>query len=159
MAEDSKETVDAILCFDANLPKMHTCSDKCEGNYLILCRHRFNFNAKILYCNTPQFYKWPDSEILLYFLDYIKNGISDGLIPVHAIFTILTKDTDFLRDAESELGRKAKGNGIDFLNSSIVNGDLVIYIKQVDCKNYGSKGNDNLKCAIYKMNKFFKKLN
>ncbi|OGN33665.1 MAG: hypothetical protein A3F98_04210 [Candidatus Yanofskybacteria bacterium RIFCSPLOWO2_12_FULL_41_8] len=140
MAEDSKETVDAILCFDANLPKMHTCSDKCEGNYLILCRHRFNFNAKILYCNTPQFYKWPDSEILLYFLDYIKNGISDGLIPVHAIFTILTKDTDFL-------------------NSSIVNGDLVIYIKQVDCKNYGSKGNDNLKCAIYKMNKFFKKLN
>ena len=158
MDGETEESVDAILCFDANLPKMEKCTGDCKTVKTVLCPHRFNFKSKITYCNTPRFYKWPDSEILLYFLDYVRDNIKDGSALATTLFVILTKDVDFLKDAEYELRRDIRGNNLDFSGNFVTCGDIVIFIKTIDCKNYGTKGRDNLGCAIYKMNNFFKKL-
>lgn len=164
MDSKTEEPVDAVLCFDANLPKMHHCSAQCENNPMVLCRHRFNFKTEIRYYNTEQFRNyagtkkgWPDSKILLHVLDHVRSGIRNGSLISGIPVVILTKDVDFLKDAEIELGRNVRGNDLVFLGSYVTCGDITVHVILLDCKNYGTKGTDNLKCAIYKMNEFFKR--
>ena len=165
MASESEEhLVDAVLCFDANLPKMQDCSDRWEKNLLVLCKHRFNFNARIKYYNTRQFQNyrntkkgWPDSKILLHVLDHVKSCIRKGSLSPNTVVTILTKDIDFLIDAEMELSWNVRGNDLVFSNNFVTCGDIVIFVQLLNCKNYGTSGPDVLKCAIYRMNEFFKK--
>lgn len=157
MAEETEGSIDAVLCFDANLPNMYACSERCSKNPLVLCRHRFNFNADIKYYNTNQFRGWSDSKILLHALDHVRNDIQKGSLSQDVVVAILTKDIDFLKDAKMELGKDVQGNGLDFFDNYVICGDITIHVKLLDCKNYGTKKLDNLKCAIYKMNKFFKK--
>ena len=136
---------------------MHGCSDKCDSNPLVLCSHRFNFKTQIKYYNTNQFRGWPDSKILLHVLDYAKANIDNGLLAKDVFFVLLTKDCDFLKDAESELGRSVRGNELEFSNNFVIWGDIVIFVQLLDCKSYGTRRPDDLRCAIYKMNKFFTK--
>jgi len=150
---ETEEPVDTCLCFDANLPKMDSCGRNCENDSSILCEHRFNFKAKITYCNGRRFSGVSDLNILYYFLDYIRDGINDGSVARDAMFVILTKDTDFLKDAELEWSRKTGDMELVFNKESVECGEIVIFTHLVNCKNYGTKGRDDLKCIVYRMNK------
>ena len=79
--------------------------------------------------------------------------IDGGSITRDALFVILTKDTDFLKDAEAEWLRKIGGEELVFTKDSVKWGDIVIFAHLVNCKNYGTKGRDDLKCIVYRMNK------
>lgn len=136
---------------------MHDCSSGCEDDSSVLCRHRFNFNAETRYYNIPQFQKWPDSKILLHVLDHVRNGIEKGRLPLDVGVVILTKDVDFLKDTQGELGNNVRGNHLEIFDNFVWCQDVTIHVQLLNCKNYGTKGRDNLNCAIYKMNRFFKK--
>lgn len=152
-----EEAADTCLCFDANLPKMDTCGRNCGNNTLILCCHRFNFKVKITYCNGRRFSGVSDLSILYYFLDYIRDEIDAGSVRKDALFIILTKDANFLKDAEAEWSRKT-GLGEPIFNSDhVICGDLVVFTYIVNCKNYGTRDRDDLKYLIYKMNKLKKR--
>lgn len=137
---------------------MDSCSDNCRDNRLVLCRHRFNFGAKIIYCNGKGYSGWPDSKILAHFFNYIRIGIQEGLLEKTTVFVIVTKDHDFLVDAEKEWKRIREEREEWVFGANYVRcGDIVIFTQQIDCRNYGTRGTHNLKCVIFKMNKFFNK--
>lgn len=144
---------------------MSDCSAKCENNPLVYCRHRFNFNPKIKYYNTKRYQNycdtkkgWPDSKILLNVLESARKYIEAGELNPDVSIVILTRDIKFLRAAEQELGSDIRGNDIIFSGNFVTCGGITIYIKILDCKVYGNDRYSDLKCAIYKMNRFFKNL-
>ena len=161
--EAEEQTIDAVLGIDANLPRMDNCSGRCQNNPLVLCRHKFNFSAEIKYYNTGEFRDkkkpnkgWPDSRILLHFLDHIKEGIERGRFSRGVVAVLLTKDFDFIKDAEYELRRNVRGNELIFGNDFVAMGDIVVIVKKVDCRQYGTDKNADRKCIIWKMNNLFK---
>lgn len=151
------EQADACLCFDANLPKMCRCTRNCDKDKQILCPHRFNFNAEIIYCNGKKFEGWQDARILNYFLNHLRRGIKNGSINPGSIFIILTKDSDFLKDAELEWRMHGDpGENPRFYINRVEFGDIRIGVETINCRNYGDTGRDNLECVIHKMNKLFR---
>ena len=98
---------------------MDSCGRNCESDGLVLCEHRFNFKAKVTYCNGRRFSGVSDLNILYYFLDYVRDGIGDGSVARDALFVILTKDNDFLKDAESEWLMKTGGEDLVFNKDSV----------------------------------------
>ena len=132
---------------------MDSCAPNCDSDSSILCQHRFNFKVQITYCNGRRFSGVSDLNILYYFLNYVHDMIDGGSITRDALFVILTKDTDFLKDAEAEWLRKIGGEELVFTKDSVKWGDIVIFAHLVNCKNYGTKGRDDLKCIVYRMNK------
>lgn len=155
----TEQAADVYLCFDANLPKMISCRPKCEDNSSILCLHRFNFNARIVRCNTKRFGGWQDLRILLYFLKYIRQGIEESIIPKEALFVLVTKDRKFIEAAELEWSEYNSEEQLMFGDNFVRLGDITIFIQSIDCKNYGDSGPDNLKCVVHKMNNFFRRRN
>lgn len=132
---------------------MDNCGRNCESDSSVLCEHRFNFKANITYCNGKRFSGVSDLNILYYFLEYVRDGIDDGSVAKDALCVILTKDTDFLKDAEAEWCRRTGEKDLIFGGDSVKCGDVVIFTHLVNCKNYGTKGRDDLKCIVHGMNK------
>ena len=148
---------------------MNPCHPSCKNNELTLCRHRFNFNADILYCNNKKFryydsklkrFKgWQDARILNYFLNYVRGKLDTRLVSKSIIAVIITKDKDFIEDAKIEWRLHGNPNENPVFGKNIVRfGQLSIFIQTVDCRQYGDTGNDNLRCAIYKTNRLFSKM-
>lgn len=157
MSSQTEEPADAVIGFDANLPKMENCGRGCKEIKTILCPHRFCFKSKIIYYSKPKFQCWSDSAILLHFLRTIQDNLNAGSISSRSLFIIVTRDSTFLKTAKDELGAKIKDLKIDFYDNYIVYGGFVIFVRLVDCKNYGTGRNHDRQCIIRTVNAFFKK--
>ena len=91
------------VCIDANLPKIDDCGAVCEKHSLVLCRHHFWYPASLFYCNDFRFNGAKDSEVLFAFINFIKKEIKSSRASLNkSLFFIVTKDGDFLQDAEKE---------------------------------------------------------
>lgn len=154
------ETIDALLCFDANLPKLEKCKPNCSYRNGISCIHRFNHRVEVERYNTKKFWKWADLNIFLYFLRDIFGGIAENRIVLNkCVFMILTKDRNFIHDVMiqwEESGMKEHLNLIFYSDSISLDG-LTVFIQQVSCPNYGNSRTDDLKCVFSKVNDFLTK--
>ena len=157
MASQPSDTFDALLCFDANLPKLGKCEDNCGCKKSILCIHRFNSKVQVEHCNTKAFGGWSDLSIFTHFLGCIIAGIARSSInPGRYVFIILTKDRNFIYDVKKEWEKTDADARLDlvFSGNSISCGGLIVFIQQIDCPNYGHSKADDLRCAFYKVNSF-----
>ena len=157
MGDKTSGPVDAVVFFDANMPKIHSCSANCRIKKTELCRHRFNFNAKIIhpteYINFLRFY---DFQIILHCLYLIKKNVRYKYLAENGRFIIITKDRAFLRDAEDAWLRKRKSKTkptLEFGKNFVACGSVKIAVKIINCKNYGTNGSHDLSCAIDELNK------
>ena len=159
MGDETSGQVDAVVFFDANMPKLRSCSANCKIKKTELCRHRFNFNAKVIhpteYINFLRFY---DFQIILHCFYLIKRNARYRHLAENGRFVIVTKDRSFLRDAEDAWLKKRKsktkptlGFGRDF----IACGSVKIVVKTINCKNYGTNGSHDIFCAINELNKMW----
>lgn len=162
MINKPSETVRALLCFDANLPKLDKCKPSCEHRDGIPCIHRFNHKVQVERYNTKKFEKWSDLRILMYCLRDIFGGIAENkIVPDQCFFMILTRDRNFIEDVrkeweESDLGQKIK---LTFSDNLIFCMNFTIIIKQIACSNYGHSRTDSLKCIFQMVNNFLSEHN
>jgi len=158
------QTIEAFLCFDANLPGLERCKPHCESAEGTLCIHRFKHKVRVEYCNTKRFQSWSgfgkgwsDLSIFIHFLGCIFEGLAEGSVASDCIFMILTKDHNFIDDVRKEWREKRAESYLPlvFSGNFISCGGLVVFVQQIDCLSYGSKRADNLNCAFEKVNDFF----
>lgn len=133
------------LLFDANLPKMEDCSSPlCHEAGHIFCKHRFDFDAHMLYYNgyfsSVEFF---DFQVILHFL----YCITHQKVPHNQScrYVIVTGDGTFLRDAEKEWRSKKsrKRNGdfqhgrLEFGAGFVTSRDITIHIEHIRMPPYG----------------------
>lgn len=149
----SDPDVNLFLCFDANLPKLERCEPDCDIKGNILCLHRFEPKVQILYISGNKFWRWSDRRVVTYFFGEIITGIAEKkLNPKECLFMILTKDRNFIDDVRQGMPTMPL---FIFSNNSISCGGITVFIKQIDCQNYGNKRADDLKCSFEIVNNFF----
>lgn len=158
MSDGTVAPADVMLCFDANLPKMSACCGDCFNNPMLLCHHRFHFKAHICYCNTKPLQRFSDLNIVLHFFRCIDESIEREMVSANSLFVIVTHDTDFLKDAEREYLHSNRESGLVFTSNHVRKNGICVFVKLVDCKNYGRGKIDDLRCIIFKMNKFFRRM-
>ncbi len=155
MAKPSK-TLDAVLFLDACMPRIEKCKSGCQSNESVLCRHRFNFNVKILHTTRYiDFLCFYDFQIVLHCLFLIQKSATFRRLVESGNFIIVTKDRKFLEDARKMwLARSNKKTHpkLDFGPDSISWGKYKIMVKLIRCKNYGTDKDDDLRCLIREMN-------
>ncbi len=151
MVKDS--SVDLFLCFDANLPKLERCESGCEIKESVLCIHRFETRVEILNIVSSSFGGWSDPRVVTYFLGEIMIGIAEKKFdPKKCVFMILTKDRNFIDDVKRGASAVPK---LVSSGNSISCGGITIFVRQIDCPNYGNKKKDDLRCAFEIVNDFF----
>lgn len=151
--------VEAVIFLDANMPNMDQCNGRCVGKELVFCKHKLVFLAEFVHPGRA-LDNLNDFLVLEHFFKLIRDH-DDWLNTYQKpVFILLTKDHDFLKDAEYAYGKVAKIRkrepvfNID--SNSVCDGEIEIIIKLINCKNYGSDRYDNLRCAIQVLNDFWK---
>lgn len=122
---------------DANLPKIDDCGAICEKHPLVLCQHHFLYPTRLFYCNDIRFQGVPDLKVLTSYIDFLKRRIRTRKINFQrSLFFLVTKDLDFLQDAEKEWKKDGElEHGLEFLDDTVVCGNIVIkvlYITETD---------------------------
>lgn len=157
MPPSSPAPVDAVLFFDACMPKISRCRDDCQNNKKIFCRHRFNFKTKIFHTNDyMDFTRFYDFQVILHCFYLIRNNKSCLRLAEKGRFFLITKDRTFLRDAEKEWKDRIKAKTqpkLSFNPKSVSCGQYVIKIIEVDCKNFGTDKHDDVECVVEEVNK------
>ena len=157
MGTTSSDAFDALLCFDANLPRLERCGPGCASKKNTLCVHGFDSRVEVEFCNTKYFGGWSDLRIFLHFLGHVIDSVAkDSAVLGQSVFMILTKDRNFIDDLGKEWKERGGGKYIDlvFAGNFISCGGVVIFIQQIDCPSYGNRRTDDLKCAFHKVNAF-----
>lgn len=159
MDDETGSRVDMVVFFDANMPNMHKCSANCKPKKTQFCRHRFNFNAKVMYASEYiDFLRFYDFQIVLHCLYLIRKNVYYRNLAENGRFIIITKDRNFLRDAEKEWVKKLKPKTkpkLEFSRNFVACGLWKIMIKVINCKNYGTNGDHDLFCVIDELNKLW----
>lgn len=140
---------DVVLGFDANLPKMDMCHDNCHSNPLCLCRHRFNFTVFIRRYNTKASQRLEDSKIILDFFEFVEKMIGEKLVSSDSLFVIVTKDGNFLSDAEKEFEADKESFGFIFANGYVRREEIRVYVMNINSKKRQKTKKRNRKQKIY----------
>jgi len=148
--------LEAVLFFDANMPKIQKCHDNndCRTKESILCEHRFNFSAHIFHTTRRQT-GFSDFQIVMYCFSSIQNKEQYARISESGRFFIITKDHDFLEDAEKiwkGLGDKKRPNLIFEPEIMVSWNRLKIFVHTIKCEKYGTDGHDDLLRTINELN-------
>lgn len=125
-----KSFQNVYICVDANLPKFDDCGAVCEKHSLVLCRHHFQYPVRLFYCNDFRFNGVKDFEVLTAFIDFIRTEIrSRRANPGRSLFFIVTKDADFLQDAEKEWSEEGELElNLEFLADSVKFNNIIIQV-------------------------------
>lgn len=125
-----KSAKNICICVDANLPKFDDCGAVCEKHPLVLCRHHFQYSVRLFYCNDFRFHGVKDLKILTAFIDFLRTEIkSRKANPSRSVFFIVTKDADFLQDAEKEWLDEGKLEpNLEFLGDSVKLNNILIQV-------------------------------
>lgn len=157
LGEEKGSPPDAVIFFDANMPKMDRCSNNCSNKDLVLCVHRF---ACRVYPDHPgkALESLDDFHVIQHFFDRIRKDWQSA-VP-KPLFFLITKDEDFLEVDAPEAYReavKARKNKINifFGEKSVSDGMHEIFILEMSPKKYGKNRNDNLRCTIQEFNKLW----
>lgn len=152
------ENFEAILCFDANLPKLKICQENCADKEDFLCVHRFKARVKVEHCNTKKFEGWSDLIIFEYFLLKVLHDISSGSVASsRCAFIILTKDRNFIDDIRNEWEEGDRKIDLVFSDSSISYGDVTVYIQQINTISHRHTKTSDLRCVFENVNIFLHK--
>ncbi len=166
MGQQEAETVDAVVFFDVNMPKMHGCSSNCRNRSrdenLILCKHRLKFSAHLLHLGRLV-EGYNDFRVVEACFNWLKKyGQKD--FPGATFFAISTKDVNFLekdvmphyfdavQDKTTDL-RLVFGKDWVYYAAE----DQKIFIVTVNCKNYGTRSHHDLRCVIFKLNELWER--
>ncbi len=159
MGDEKGSSVDTVIFFDANMPRMPGCSNLCKIKKTQICRHRFNFNAKVLHTNEYiNFLRFYDFQIILHCLYLIRKKANFRRISENGRFVIVTKDRAFLHDAEDAWLKRKKSKTrptLEFGRNFVKCGSYKILVKIISCKNYGTDGHHDLLCVIDELNKMW----
>ena len=158
---DKENTPRVVILFDACASKMGECiSGQCESDTSVLCTHRFNFNFYVLngihgqsYLSSVQLF---DFQVILHFLYFIAQNRVPR--PKNSKFVIITKDKKFLQSAEKEWRAKKKKHTkpkLTFGPNFVRNGKILIYVKCIESKAYGSDRYDDRAAVIDQLNRQF----
>lgn len=145
--------VDVVLGLDANLPKMDTCHEGCCCNPLSFCKHRFNFTVFIRRYNTKSLQKLKDSKIVLDFFTFIEGMIEKKLASFQTLFVIVTKDKDFLLDAEKEFNEDRESFGFIFSSNHIRRKEIKVYVMNVNPERLQKRKKRNRKWKVHNQKK------
>ena len=130
-----------------------------EGKELVFCKHKFYFSTEIVHPGKA-LNRLNDFQVLELFFKLIRDRNDWFNVDQKPVFILLTKDHDFLEDAERAYRRVARSRGsepiFDKDLNSVYDGEIEIIIKLINCKNYGSDRFDNIRCAIQILNDFWK---
>ncbi|MBI2670021.1 MAG: hypothetical protein HYX20_02680 [Candidatus Yanofskybacteria bacterium] len=159
MGDEISDPVDVVVFFDANMPKMETCSSNCSDKELVFCVHRFFFKAEAFHPGNALF-RLDDFQVLQYFFQYIRKNKRWNNVTKKPFFVLVTKDEDFLENDAPVAYKKAERTNInkfklDFYEDSVSDGENIIFVLEISSKNYGTNRCHNLHCAIEKINKFW----
>jgi len=157
LANEQVQVLEAILCFDANLPSLDHCKVNCGDNKKVLCIHRFNNRVGVENFDPQRFPGWSDLQVFTHFLGQILMNIAKGIVdPKSCVFIILTKDRNFIDDVREEYEARKVGMCLSliFSGNSIMLGGIIVIIQQIDCQAYGTRRVSDLKCAFKKVNDF-----
>ncbi len=151
--------VEVVIFLDANMPNMDKCNGKCAGKELVFCKHKFDFSTEIVHLGKA-LDRLNDFQVLERFFKSIRDRDDWLNVNQKPVFILITKDHDFLEDAERAYRRVARSRGGEPIfnkdSNSVCDGEIEIFIKLVSCKNYGSDRYDDLRCAIQILNDFWK---
>ena len=155
MSGSTTESVDAVLFFDANMPKMDACSANCKNKSLVFCKHRFDFNA-CLVNHSIDLCGLNDYNVTRFFLDLIKKNDQWNRKP-RPIFVLITKDHNFIEDVRpdylDELKKGTAGIKLSFTKNSIKCGVLKLRVIIIEHKPYGDNRNSDFRLMIEKLNR------
>lgn len=118
---------------------MEDCNDCCHDCEQVMCRHRFNFDAHIVYTNGYiGFVQFFDFQIVLHFLYLIEHG----KVPCgkSCKYIIVTCDKSFLRSARKEWEKKSKSNTrpkLKFGERFVRSGNITIQVEVLNTHPYG----------------------
>ena len=147
---------EAVVYFDANMPKPDRCSKQCLDNDLIFCCHRLSFNAEVVSLGNSIVGLDDFMVVDRCFEKIEKSEWPSSKVPR---FFIVTKDANFIADVikaySSYIRAAAPIRRISFKDNLIYSGKFflsVVYIKQ---KKYGSNRIDNLRSAFQKLNQLW----
>lgn len=155
MAQTSKSQTkaDLVLFFDANLPKVKECSSNCRGKSRAICKHSFGFEATFLHTSHyADFLRFSDFQVILHCVFLILHNKKYHRVAENGGFFIVTKDRKFLKDAENVWKEKARPKTrpkltfhfIDDRNGSVAWNGFKIFVKVIDCKNYGTNSDEDI---------------
>lgn len=158
MSEPVLELVpDAVIFFDANMPNMDACSANCKNKNLVLCKHRFNFNA-CLVSHSRDIDGINDFYVTRFFLDLIKTN-HEWNSELRPRFVLITKDHNFIRDVQvdyfDELEKGTAGITLKFTKNSIWSGDLELRVVLIQHKAYGDNKVSDLYHVIKALNQMW----
>ncbi|MBI2062920.1 MAG: hypothetical protein HYT61_01615 [Candidatus Yanofskybacteria bacterium] len=163
MGNEADGPADVVIFFDANMPNMDKCSDNCskKGKDLVFCVHRFNFKAQIIYPGK-KLDRLDDFQVIKYFFDLIRNNKAWEDPNKRPLFVLVTKDHNFVQDAQSAHQRaikspKANLPGFHYAKDRVYDDyfDFEIIVQLINCENYGTNRQDNLRCTIRELNKLW----
>lgn len=161
MGEPAEPAPDVVIFFDANMPKMDACSANCQTKELVLCRHKFDFNACLVTAGHD-IYGLSDFHVVRYFLNLIRAGDwnKDGRSP---LFIIMTKDRNFIQDVKLDYFDELEDNTADIILSFAGRGLIscdgcTIRVVTVSHKPYGASKKQDLHNAIESMNRIWSKV-
>lgn len=157
---ETESTINLVLFFDANLPKIRKCRPGCKGASHIICQHSFGFNATFLHTSEyADFLRFSDFQVILHCVFLILHNKKYQRAAESRRFIIVTKDQKFLQDAEKVWQEKAKPKTrpkLIFGRESWVSWNgFVIFVKTIGCKNYGTNRKDDARCLVEQLNKHF----
>lgn len=156
------EELDLVLFLDANMPNIQDCrSSRCLADGRIFCKHRFHFEFKWFreegLIHSVRLF---DHQVILYCLglmrkfSWVKNLAQKGR------FVLITKDHNFLRDAQTEWKKRTHYNTspkLDFGKDRVTIGKLSIIIKTVLCPKEDPGGQEDFLRIIAELNFLFGK--
>ena len=132
---------------------------RCEEDERILCSHRFDFQAHVVFCNGYlSEVELTDYQVVLHFLYLIRhNKVPNGR---NAIHLIVTRDKSFLGAVRTELGRKkkkrkCKGSSIEVGSNFVRVRNITIHVENLESLPYGRDKHAYRKQLIGRLNKRF----
>lgn len=156
MGDETNGSVDVVVFFDANMPKLDECDEDCIIEQPKLCIHRFLFQAYVV-PRGNSLEGLDDFEVLQYcfkLIEKTKNWQNRNRKP---LFVLITRDHNFLKkDApeayrEASLKQKNKLN-LTFHDNCVSDGKYNIRVLFINPK---LNRTNNLHATIDKLNELW----
>jgi len=104
-----KQPYDLVLYFDACASRLKPCTNSCRNNKEYMCRHRLRSPNPLIFRHSGElsFLHLSDFQVILDFIWKLTHT-PPKLITPKTKFFIVTRDKNFLRDAENGWDAKRK---------------------------------------------------
>ncbi|MEX1063809.1 MAG: hypothetical protein WD898_03000 [Candidatus Paceibacterota bacterium] len=155
MSQKISKPLDAVLFFDECVSCLEECTNGCERNENILCKHRFRFSSYAV-CGRKVSGGLSDFRVILKFMHLVRGRKLPVTISPSTKLILVTRDKRFLTSA-SRQSKTKKGSLLDFDHKKrmVSWGDTTVSLLFVRCKNPAGSVHVDLRCIIRELNELF----